>query len=171
MCASWGINACCWNTWPSNLSGLSNKSLFLPAIIRGWPGGSQEELFPKFIFLECSLWASLIGVRETWKMHGGFRAKAEGIFFSFIHIPLVRVRSHGSSWELGNEVKLWAQEEINLFGGYMAFSQLQGTMHLVNPHNSPLNCFIIPHFFSRWRNRDSERSEDLQDKDARLKGG
>lgn len=35
----------------------------------------------------------------------------EVVHLTFVHIPLARIQSHGSLWELGNEMKLCVQEE------------------------------------------------------------
>lgn len=69
--------------------------------------------------------------------------KLEVVSFTFIHIPSARIQSHGSSKMKSSYV---CRRKLNLFGGHMAFSQLQGFMHLVNPHNNPLNGFVIPPF-------------------------
>lgn len=75
----------------------------------------------------------------------GLEPRLKVACLTFVHIPLARIQSHGSSWEPGNEVA--PRRKINLFAGHIAFSQLQCAMHLVNPHNNPLNSFIILFFF------------------------
>ena len=67
----------------------------------------RSSSFLTFLSWRLSLSASLTGVREARKVHGGLRAKA-GIGRPLGHIPLAGIQSHGSSYELGCEVKLCA---------------------------------------------------------------
>lgn len=95
-----------------------------------------------------SLSASLAGMREAWKVLGEFMAKAEVVCLTFVHNPLARTNSipwfHGD-WEV--KLSCVSRRKRNLFGGHKTFSQLQCAMHLVNPHNNPVNGFITPLFF------------------------
>lgn len=63
---------------------------------------------------------------------GGFRAEAGSGASHSVHMPLARIESCGSLWELRNEVKCVPRKKINLVGGHMAFFQL--------------HCVCVTHF-------------------------
>lgn len=87
-------------------------------------------------------------MREAWKVLGEFMGKAGSGVSHFLHNPLAGPKFNPmvpcGNWEVKSSCV--PRRERNLFGGHMAFSQLQCAMHRVNPHNNPVNGFLIPVF-------------------------
>ena len=106
---------------------------------------------PVFLPGESQRLGSLVG-SLLW----GCRIRHDWNDLAAAALAKIQSRVPCGNWELK-----WScvpRKKINLFGGHVAFSQLQCATYLLNPYTNPLNGFNIL-FFSRWGNRETQRSQ------------